>query len=122
MSSCHVFIDIRNIFGDEFELGKFIFELMIKTILDKTCMKIVHQHLCVLNIDTPPGFTSVLLLDSSHFTSHSYSKKGTLSCDLFTCGTDRSVLIDAMDFFIENIKQKYPFCEVMNYKINFRHL
>ena len=34
---------------------------------------------------TPLGFTSVLLLDASHFTSHCYSEKGLIAFDLFTC-------------------------------------
>lgn len=122
MSSCHVFIDINNIYGDEYRLGKFIYELMIKTILEKTCLKIVHQQLVILNVETPPGFTSVLLLDSSHFTSHCYSRKGTLSCDLFTCGTDLSVLKEAIEYFTDEIKKDYPFSNVINYKINFRCL
>jgi S-adenosylmethionine/arginine decarboxylase-like enzyme len=121
-TSCHIFIDYRDIYDDENELGEFIFGLMVSTILNKTCMKIVHQHLCILNVDTPPGFTSVLLLDTSHFTSHCYSKKGTLSCDLFTCNTDLSVLEKAIQFFINSIEEKYPRATLCNYKINFRHL
>lgn len=122
MSSCHVFIDIKDIYDDEYRLGKFIYELMIKTILEKTCLKIVHQKLVILNVATPPGFTSVLLLDSSHFTSHCYSRKGTLSCDLFTCGTDLQVLKEAMTYFMDEIKDEYPFSNIVNYKINFRCL
>jgi S-adenosylmethionine/arginine decarboxylase-like enzyme len=122
MSSCHIFIDFLEIYGNEYELGEFIFGLMVSTILNKTCMKIVHQHLCILNENTPPGFTSVLLLDSSHFTSHCYSKRGSLSCDLFTCNTDLSVLKEAVTFFIDEIQLKYPRCRLVNYKINFRHL
>jgi S-adenosylmethionine/arginine decarboxylase-like enzyme len=122
MSSCHIFIDFQELYGDEYEIGEFIFGLMISTILNKTCMKIVHQHLCILNEDTPEGFTSVLLLDSSHFTSHCYSKKGTMSCDLFTCNTDLSVLKEAIEYFINSIKEKYPKSILNNYKINFRNL
>ena len=122
MSSVHIFIDFCWIYGDEYLIAEFIFGLMLSTILNKTCMKIVHQHLCVLNDDTPEGFTSVLLLDSSHFTSHAYTKKGTMSCDLFTCNTDLSVLKDAMEYFIDGIKNKYPKSVLNNYKINFRNL
>lgn len=121
-TSCHIFLDYQDIYDDEYSLGKFIFHLMVSTILEKTCMRIVHQHLCILNEDTPPGFTSVLLLDSSHFTSHCYSKKGTLSCDLFTCNTDLSVLEDAIKYFTDQIQKKYKKATVINYKINFRHL
>lgn len=122
MSSCHIFIDFKEIYDDENVLGEFIFQLMIETILNKTHMKIVHKHLCILNDNTPPGFTSCLLLDSSHFTSHCYSKKGTLSCDLFTCNTDLPVLENAVLYFIAEICKKYPKTITSNYKINFRDL
>jgi S-adenosylmethionine decarboxylase len=122
MLSCHIFIDFVEIYDNEYEIGEFVFGLMVSAILSKTCMKIVHQHLSILNDDTPAGFTSVLLLDSSHFTAHCYSQKGTLSCDLFTCNTDLSVLKEAIGFFIDEIKLKYPRCRLTNYKINFRHL
>lgn len=121
-TSCHIFIDFTGIYGDEYEIGEFIFGLMISTILNKTCMKIVHQHLCILNEGTPAGFTSCLLLDTSHFTAHSYTQKGTLSCDLFTCGTDISVLENAVLYFLDEIRNKYPRAQSSNYKINFRYL
>ena len=47
----------------------------------------VHRHLSVLgDAGTPPGFTSVVLLDESHVTAHSYSERGLLAIDCFTCG------------------------------------
>lgn len=123
MSSFHIFIDFNEIYDNEYDLGEFVFGLMILTIQDKTRMKIVHQHLCILNENTPAGFTSaLLLLDSSHFTSHCYSNKGTMSCDLFTCGTDLLTLETAMQFFIDKINEKYPKAILNNYKINVRNL
>ena len=70
----HILADYTGIYGNEEDIGNFIFDLMIRTI-DRTSMKIVHKHLSILQDDTPPGFTSVLLLDSSHFSSHCYSDK-----------------------------------------------
>jgi S-adenosylmethionine/arginine decarboxylase-like enzyme len=36
--------------------------------------------------ESPPGFTAALLIDESHVTAHSYSEKGWLAIDVFTCG------------------------------------
>ena len=58
----HILVDYVGLYGDEKELGEFIFNLMIQCI-ENTKMKIVHKHLVILNGDTPAGFTSVLLLD-----------------------------------------------------------
>ena len=102
----HIFVDFMGIKGEENELGEFIFNLMIDSIKSNTTMKIVHKHLEILNGDTPPGFTSVLLLDESHFTSHCYSDEGLLAIDLFTCGkTDTTKVID---YFTVKIIEKYP--------------
>ena len=35
---------------------------------------------------SPPGFTSCVLIDESHVTSHCYSDRGWLAVDVFTCG------------------------------------
>jgi S-adenosylmethionine/arginine decarboxylase-like enzyme len=102
----HIFTDFIGIKGDENEIGNFVFNLMINSIEKNTAMKIVHSHLSILNGDTPPGFTSVLLLDESHFTSHCYSDQGLLAIDLFTCGkTDTTKVIE---YFVDKIKEKYP--------------
>jgi S-adenosylmethionine decarboxylase len=102
----HIFVDFMGIKDNEKELGEFVFELMIKSVVNNSNMKIVHKHLEILNGDTPPGFTSVLLLDESHFTSHCYSEEGLLAIDLFTCGkTDTAKVID---YFTEKIIGKYP--------------
>lgn len=101
----HIFADFINFKGNEHLLGIFIYRLMIKAI-NRTRMKIVHRHLEILNEDTPPGFTSVLLLDESHFTSHSYSEEGLLAVDIFTCGNTNTQEI--MDFFIEELLKGFP--------------
>jgi S-adenosylmethionine decarboxylase len=101
----HIFVDFIGIKGDENELGNFVFNLMAESVEINTTMKIVHKHLVILNKDTPPGFTSVLLLDESHFTSHCYSDEGLLAIDLFTCGkTDTTKVIE---YFINKLKEKY---------------
>ena len=101
----HIFADFINVKGDEKYIGNYIFNLMIKAI-EQTDMKIVHKHLKILNINTPPGFTCVLLLDSSHFTSHCYSEEGIMAMDLFTCGsTDTN---EVMNYVIKKLVKKFP--------------
>jgi S-adenosylmethionine decarboxylase len=110
----HILADYTNVFGNEKEIGNFVFELMIECI-NKTDMKIVHKKLCILNDDTPPGFTSVLLLDASHFSSHCYSEDGLLSIDLFTCGKTNTK--EVVEHFTEKLLLKYP-----NIKCTYMHL
>mgnify|MGYP003334614426 CR=1 FL=1 len=70
-----------------------------------TNMKIVHSHIEIFdkNPNTLDGWTSCLLLDASHFTSHCYSDKGLISFDLFTCGSTNTLLI--MNIFLEDLKK-----------------
>jgi S-adenosylmethionine decarboxylase len=105
----HVFVDfIWNINSeniDHVELANTIFQIMENSIL-RTNMKIVHKKLCILDIDTPPGFTSILLLDESHYSAHCYSDRGWLAMDIFTCGkTDPEPI---MNYSETEIKKRYP--------------
>ena len=101
----HVLADFTGIYGDEHKVGHFIFDLMIRSI-EMTTMKIVHKHLEILNKNTPPGFTSICLLDSSHFTVHSYTNEGLLSADIYTCG-DTSP-IEVMTYFKNELLKEFP--------------
>lgn len=107
----HYLIDYTNIFGDEHIIGQFVFDLMIDSIVQNTKMKIVHRKLKILSEEdnTPPGFTSVLLLDESHFTAHCYSKKGLLALDIFTCGETDTFKV--VNYFHKKLIDKYPFAE-----------
>jgi S-adenosylmethionine/arginine decarboxylase-like enzyme len=111
----HIFADYKGLTGDETEIGNFIFNLMQDAIINASTMKIVHKNLVILNkdtqgVDTPPGFTSgILLLDSSHFTCHCYANKedgGLLALDIFTCGSDDTSKI--IQYFENKIIEKYP--------------
>ena len=101
----HVLADFTGIFGDEYTTGEFVYMLMIKAIA-QTTMKIVHKHLEILNKDTPPGFTAMLLLDSSHFSAHSYTTEGLLSCDIYTCGPTNT--LEVMNYFKEELVKQFP--------------
>ena len=124
----HIFADYKGLFGDETEIGNFIFNLMQDAIINASTMKIVHKNLVILNkdtqgVDTPPGFTSILSLlqlDSSHmtctyFTTHSYTEEkemGLLCVDIFTCNSDDTSKI--IQYFEDRVKEKYPTVERVN--------
>ena len=103
----HVFADFTGFHGDEHVLGKFVYELMIRAI-ERTNMKIVHKHLEILNVDTPPGFTAFLQLDSSHISSHSYTEKsqGLLALDCFTCGPTDTLSV--MNYIKDELIKEFP--------------
>jgi S-adenosylmethionine decarboxylase len=88
--------------------------------INRTNMQVVHRCLKILG-DTPssePGFTSVLLLDESHITSHCYSKRGLLAMDLFTCGqTDTQAV---MDYIVQRITSIYPSFECIYKGFHYR--
>jgi S-adenosylmethionine/arginine decarboxylase-like enzyme/uncharacterized protein with PQ loop repeat len=71
------------------ELAAFVFSKMQEA-CQQNSLRIVHRHLEVFADDqadaTPPGFTSVCLIDESHVSAHCYSTLGMLALDVFTCG------------------------------------
>ena len=103
----HAMIDICNFYGDETILGNFVFDIMIKAI-ERTTMKIVHKHLEILNKDTPPGYTAVLNLDSSHCTVHAYTSKdiGLTAFDCFTCGQTNP--LEVLKYIYDELLKKFP--------------
>jgi len=90
---------------DDIVLANTIFNIM-ENAIKETNMTIVHKKLCILGGETPPGFTSVFLLDESHCSAHCYSDRGWLALDCFTCGyTDPEPILK----YIKNqIKNQYP--------------
>jgi S-adenosylmethionine decarboxylase len=107
----HVFADYtwdtnKELIDDKI-LAETIFQIMQDAIAN-TSMTIVHKKLCILGNtpESPPGFTSIILIDESHCSSHCYSDRGWLAVDTFTCGKTDPVPI--MEYIKENIKQQYP--------------
>jgi S-adenosylmethionine decarboxylase len=48
---------------------------------------VVSQVRYKFGSESPPGFTSVVLLDESHCSAHTYADLGLIAMDIFTCGT-----------------------------------
>jgi len=111
----HVFADFvwdvtkDNLDGEDFNdhvFGDFVFETMKKAI-QQTKMTIVHSKLCILGEgESPAGFSGFFCLDESHYSSHSYTERGLLALDVFTCGKTNPVPI--MEYTIKELKNKYP--------------
>ena len=91
---------------DDKILAETVFQIM-KDGVNRTRMTIVHEKLVILGEgDSPPGWTSILLIDESHVSSHAYTDRGWLALDCFTCSyTDPGPI---MDFIVNEIKSKFP--------------
>lgn len=91
---------------DDEDFAKTIFQIMENSISD-TNLTVVHKKLCILGNDkSPPGFTSIILIDESHISSHCYSDRGWLAIDVFTCGLTNPELV--MENIVTNIRINYP--------------
>jgi S-adenosylmethionine/arginine decarboxylase-like enzyme len=92
---------------DDIVLGNIVFKIMQDSLLD-TSMTVVHKKLCILgkNLESEPGFTSVLLIDESHITSHCYSDRGLLAIDVFTCGNTDPISV--MNYIESQLLLVYP--------------
>ena len=118
----HIFVDFDNFKhdnGTEY-MGNQIYKIMSTAIETQSNMKIVHKHLEILkDPETADGFTSVLLLDESHFTAHAYTDEHKLlALDLFTCGKTDTAII--MDYVINEIKLVFPNIKLNNFVVNKR--
>ena len=117
---CHVFMDIINFFPTDLEDAvAFILETMKSAITINSNMKIMGEQMVMLKEpDTEEGFTSCLLLDASHFTSHAYTKRGLLAFDIFTCGNTNTHNI--CSWFMDQLYKKYTGVQVVNYQVHSR--
>jgi S-adenosylmethionine decarboxylase len=114
----HVFLDFINYYNEENitleECCEYIFNVMNDS-LKLTKMRNMHSKMVILKEDTEEGFTSVILLDESHITCHSYTKKGLLALDVFTCGqTDPEII---SNYIKEKLELKYPNIKCTSYKM-----
>ena len=118
----HIFLDFVNFNVSREDLDetcKYVFSLMEDS-LTSTSMKNKHGKMVVLKDDTEEGFTSVILLDESHITAHSYTKIGLLALDVFTCGKTNPKVIS--DFIKSGLENKYPNIKCINHQINKRFM
>jgi S-adenosylmethionine decarboxylase len=99
---------------DDIQVAETVFKIITEAV-QRTSMTIVHKKLCILGQgNSPPGFTSIILIDESHVSSHCYSDKGWLAVDCFTCGSTNPVGI--MQYISTEIKKEYPTFECTYFK------
>jgi len=115
----HVFLDFINFYNKDTleECCEYIFNIMNDS-LKLTKMRNMHSKMVVLKDDTEEGFTSVILLDESHITCHSYTQKGLLALDVFTCGQTNPEII--ANYIKEHLELKYPNIKCTNSKMHQR--
>jgi S-adenosylmethionine decarboxylase len=116
----HVFLDFINFYDDNLEeCCEYIFEVMKKSIR-QTRMKCMFEKMVILKDDTEDGFTSVILLDESHITAHSYTKRGLLALDVFTCGQTNPEIV--AKYVKDELEKKYTNIQCVNYETHKRFL
>ena len=107
----HVFFDYNGIFGqDSAELTSWIMNT-IEGILVANNVNFVHKHAVVFDgTESPPGFTSVFLIDKSHVSAHCYSELGLLALDIFTCGGRPDITKKVADEIHRAVLHRFPNC------------
>lgn len=118
----HVFLDFVNFYSSKEELEEccsYIFGLMNESIA-QTKMRNMFGKMVMLKDDTEEGFTSVILLDESHITCHSYTKMGLLALDVFTCGSTNPEIV--ANYMKEKLEEKYPNIKCINSETHKRFL
>lgn len=106
----HCMVDLIQ-FRCQPEDGDRVHELMKRVITDYTNMTIVGESKKIFAPEEESGFTSILLLNSSHMSCHCYSNKcgGLLSIDIYTCNPEGgNCPVQAMMYFLEMLKQICP--------------
>jgi S-adenosylmethionine decarboxylase len=116
----HVFLDFINFYDNDLEeCCSYIFEIM-KQSIKQTIMKPMFEKMVILKDDTEEGFTSVILLDESHITSHSYTQRGLLALDVFTCGQTNPEVV--AKYVKDELEKKYPAIQCVSYVTHKRFL
>lgn len=100
----HFFVEIKAnetyaLFNDSQQL-----EDVLRTIAETSGMTVIKEATHSFN---PIGVTSILLLEESHISIHTWPENNYAAMDIFTCNisTDRTVLKNT-------IQQHFPNCEI----------
>lgn len=90
---------------------EYCYKIIEESIIENSDMKIIdkRKHLFI----DPAGFTIFFCLDESHCSVHSYTNRGLLSFDCYTCGKTNPVII------INEIKKKLQ--NILNLKETYFH-
>jgi len=91
----HIMLDCTGVVGLE---GDWMLKLLEQAV-DFSGARRVHSHIEDFDGSVSPlGFAAVVLLDESHVSAHTYSDRGWLAIDAFTCGnTDPARIIEVLE-------------------------
>lgn len=91
--------------SDPAKLATWTKDLITRSITNNG-VRIVHQHLVVLEGDRP-GFSVMVLVDESHVIAHCYTDTGLLALDVFTCGCNPAATRRIADDLDKEVRKKY---------------
>jgi len=116
----HAILDITGFVCDYLEASELVFALMKESTKLGTCRVVAENKVVYDGTLSPPGFSSVLVLDESHIAVHCYSTLGLCAFDAFTCSdkqeSDPSRMID---FIHDQLIKVYPDIKTTKrYKLN----
>ena len=82
----HILIDCCNVASEVCLDDRRMLDVMARA-ATKAGATVISQVRYHFGHNSPPGFTSVVLLDESHVSAHCYADTGQIALDIFTCGT-----------------------------------
>ena len=82
----HLLIDCRNVSREVCLDDQAMLNAMARA-AEKAGASVISQIRYHFGHNSPPGFTSMVLLDESHCSAHTYADQGMIAMDIFTCGT-----------------------------------
>ena len=105
----HVMLDFTGFTVDAAKGSRIVLRAMREAVA-RSAAREVHFKSVILGEDgiSPPGFTSVVLIDESHVTAHCYSDRGWLAIDIFTCGQHSQMPQEMSKYITEQLKDAAP--------------
>ncbi len=82
----HLLIDCRNVPREICLDDKRVLNVMARS-AEKAGATVISQMRYKFGLDSPPGFTAIVMLDESHCSVHTYADEGLIAMDIFTCGS-----------------------------------
>lgn len=100
MQRYHIILDITEV-KNEYLVDAEGIKNLLNTLPSKIGMSILHEPVVVEGIPENPGITGFVIIDFSHISIHTFTKKGLAMVDIFSCKPyDKSIAIDyVLQFF-----------------------
>lgn len=99
------------------EVGNNISQIIFNALKEYN-INIVHNHIEFFDgSSSPPGFTSIYLIDESHVSAHCYSDTSLLALDIFTCSPNPEITKSVANYINKKIYLKFPNIKSINHEI-----